>query len=365
MPTELVQELGFMTPGDWTPSGDARISGGALTLLDPFFKMIFGTGMYWSPEPALDPVTYDAILSLSTAHKALDGEGPPGDVILADGTFCFWAKRASNLVSGKVFSVWNRYASLGGQKIEAWILGRTGGTAAMRWLNVAGTNVTNDTDWNVDWPIGEWRQFFVTLLGARGSYQMGAKRDCGYRALDRLDAGTFAFYLDDTTQSVRIGGNSGEPGYPSEHACPWICYRRSGSCELNVASAFVAPSGTTGLTRIAAIVETDYVVDDDEPAPTTASVLSVPLRINVYHGGAWGGWADLPADGDASASPFVAGDKLLVAIDDGAGAGMDNALDPRYVPVVHKILVGHTVSGSISSTVYCLQRDAVTAGPRR
>lgn len=235
----------------------------------------------------------------------------------------------------------------------------------MRWMSSAGAQLTSDVNWNAEWVIGEWRQFFVSLSGVRGAYQMGCQRDCGYRVLDRTAAGTFAFYVNDTTQSVRVAANNGEVGHPSAHACPWVCYGRSGACELNVASAFVAPAGTTGLTRISGIVETDYVVDDGEPAPTIAGCACVPIRINVYHGGAWGGWADLPADGDASATPFVEGDQLLVAIDDGAGAGLSNAVDARYVPVVHGILVGYQADIETSTKAYMVGRlDEPTVGPR-
>ena len=339
--SRVVREIDFDTPGDWTPSGDLIISSGTLTLEDPFFKMVWGS-RFWSPEPSYDPVTYDAILTANTIHMALDGGSPADPLTIADGVFAFWAKYTEAAIgSSDSLAAYVRYDDIGGDYMMARLRGYFASALKGQIFNSALQEMCTDIKWATEFGTGTWRQFLVWFVGDEIRFQMGTYRDVWHRALDLEDVGTLAFKVTDTTTPWVIASDTGDAGHPSDHPCPWVCARKYGACELKEASAITFPTGTTGLGTFSLNQGVEYKVDDGEPDPGTIEIFPVKCQFKIYHGAVWGSWTDMPTDGALSGEIVTGGDKMLVRFNDGSGYGLDNVLEPRYVPVVHKAYVSY------------------------
>lgn len=359
---EYVTEFDFATPGDYTPSGDAELSGGVLTLEDPLFLQIMHP-KYWSPEFLyLDD---DATPQNGTIHKALDGGATPVELVAQNGVWALWARSTEALSPGNMLTWMLRYAA---PSTYLWLmLMHLGGVTkhAKVYLD-SGLEVCRDELWGQDWTDVEWRQFLFWLDGDDLRFMLGARRDLWYRQCDLTDAGTLCVQGFDASQRFRIGADDGQPGNPSAKPCPYFAYRREGACELKEGSAWELPDHFQVFGRMAAISSVEYRPADLEGSdPGVLDVLPVRLQYDLNDGGGWSGWEDLPEDGDLSGASADPGDLFRWRIDDGAGAGMDNAQDPRYQPTVHKVLVGFQGTGGAGSVSTASRRNAVKAGPRR
>ena len=311
--TTRVKQWGFGTPSDYTLATDATIAAAVLSMTTPQYALPFG-GQRWSVVP--DQGHYDGngdlVLQNGVIYKALAGGS---DLSADDGMFVFHAKRGVQAGSKKL-ELYFRYDSLSGDKL---ITDMVDGTGA-RILNSDGGTAASDGAWFNSWPeTGTWRKFYLQFVGDDVKFQVGGYRSISSGAVDRTVAGTLALTQDDANNPVTVGNGGAQ-------AASIFYHRRQGACGLKAVNAWPIPYGTTALGRLT-------LVADRKGGGTEPLDLMVQFRVD-------GAWADLPADGDLSAESFTAGTSTFAwRLNDGAGVGLDNANDCRYVPSVYAVLL--------------------------
>lgn len=350
MSLDLGHEFDFTVSSDYTTSGDALISGGVLTLEDPAEALPWYRK--WDPTPSFDG-NGDAILAQNVQYGPKDGAG--NDIFLQDGLFVFWVKHSSLSLGKGLFASFRK--DLSGE-LKYGLSAGFGSSLTAQYYDYPGVLMVSDNKWATNWASTEWRQMFVHLCGDTVQLILGTVRGVAYRDETHLDTGNILLVNTDTTGYWIVAEQGGA------HEEPYVYYRRQGACALKEAAAFTFPANTTGMKTLSVV--DNAVVTDNILVCNTPFQFPHTLQYDVYTGGAWQGWVTVPDDGDMSGVAVAAGDKLLWRIDDGAGVGMDNGVDPRNVPSIGKVNLVYTVSGDIGSdNPTAHRRDAVKAGPRK
>lgn len=333
MPTaERSKTFDFTDPAIWTLTGDATIADHALTVSDPIVTLIMNVHN-WTDVPEADE-NGDAILKNGTTYLATEHDGSP--IQLDDGIFSYWAKLREPLSTALAFATYMRYGGRAEEKLQARYKQGTG----MRVIGADGAEDARESLWGNDWGSPTWREFIVRVLDDEIHVRMGVRRAVTHENVDKTDEGTVGLYQNDSDEPVIVGnGGAKDP--------PFIAHRRVGACELKAANGYLIPRGTESLDRIVAIAETAWGISGKSD-PGDVDAFAVPLQYRFVGDAEW---TDVPGDGDMSDVTFTAGTSiLLVRVNDGNGAGLDNGGDPRYAPKVHAIVLTYEVGVATYAT---------------
>ena len=305
--TTRVKQWGFGTAGDYTLAGAAEIAASMLSMTAPKVELPWAT--HWDTEPGYDG-NGDAVLAQDVTYKAHTGGA---DVTMLDGELHMQAK-----LGVAQLGYWHTTIR-GGQANPILAVMSDDGVA----LEASGV----DADYQkfID---STFRRWVLKAVDGTVSLQVGETDDSDgrkhlkYGVTDSAAAGTVTLKQTGAANAVILGSGSG--GTEDQ---PYLAYRRTGACALKAVQAWPIPYGTTALGRLTLVA--DRLGGGSEPLG-----LTVQFRFGDS------AWANLPADGDLSGESFTAGSStFLWRVNDGAGTGMDNANDCRYVPSVYAVVL--------------------------
>jgi hypothetical protein len=306
--TTRVKQWTFGTADDYVLAGDAAITASVLSMTAPKLELPWAT--HWDTEPGYDG-NGDAVLAQNVSYKAHTGGA---DITMLDGELHMQAKLSALL------STPGWHTTVRGGATNP-ILAQMNNSGAI--LEASG--IDYDYQKFID---GTFREWVLRAVDGTVSLQAGQTDDSDGRksikfgVTDSAAAGTVTLKQMDADNPVTLGGGSG--GTEDQ---PYLAYRRIGACALKAVNAWPIPYGTTALGRLT-------LVADRKGGGTEPLDFTVQFRFGD------GAWQDLPADGDLSGESFTAGTStLLWRLNDGAGIGLDNANDCRYVPSVYAVLL--------------------------